>query len=71
MRSDKITVRGMTCGHCVSRVEKALQAVPGTIGAYVDLTEGIAEVDYDEDAVSIDQLVAAVKENGYEAETSG
>ncbi len=70
MSSVRIAVSGMTCQHCVARVEKALQAVNGILGVYVDLTDGAAEVDFDEGTVSIDEIVAAVKSSGYEAELS-
>ena len=39
-----LKVEGMTCGHCVGRVQKALDAVPGVIGAKVDLDSGTAEI---------------------------
>jgi cation transport ATPase len=45
---NKVTlkVEGMTCGHCVGRVQKALDAAPGVIirfGAGAD-TAGLAEI---------------------------
>ena len=33
-----LKVEGMTCGHCVGRVQKALDAARGVIEAKVDLT---------------------------------
>ena len=36
-------VAGMTCGHCVSSVTKAIQQIPGVQGVEVDLaTEGVS-----------------------------
>jgi cation transport ATPase len=40
----KITITGMSCGHCASTVEKALLAVPGVAKAHVDPTSGTAGV---------------------------
>lgn len=34
------TVRGMTCGHCVSTVKTAVGSVPGVTAVEVDLPSG-------------------------------
>ncbi|KAL3904889.1 MAG: hypothetical protein SGPRY_011119, partial [Prymnesium sp.] len=39
-----LRVEGMTCGHCVSSVQKALEAVPGAQRVNVDLESGVATV---------------------------
>lgn len=57
----------MTCGHCVTAVEKALRAQDGVRSAAVDLQGGVAEVVFDESAVAPDQLIAAIEEEGYSA----
>jgi copper chaperone CopZ len=62
-----LKVAGMTCGHCQKRVETALAQVPGVFGAVVDLGDAIAEVDYDDDAATIEDLTAAVAKAGYAA----
>ena len=67
MASLKLTVSGMTCGHCKMKVEKALQGVAGTFGAAVFLEDGAAEVDYDPAVASPEQFLAAVREAGYQA----
>ena len=63
-----LRVSGMTCDHCRGRVEAALKAVAGVYGVYVDLDDGIAEIDFDENKSGPDALVEAVKTSGYEAE---
>ncbi|HTT68839.1 MAG TPA: heavy-metal-associated domain-containing protein [Gemmatimonadales bacterium] len=62
-----LKVAGMTCGHCQQRVEKALSAVPGVFSAIVDLQDGIAVLDFDDDSATIDDLTAAVAKAGYSA----
>jgi Cu+-exporting ATPase len=42
--SAKVTVEGMTCGHCKKRVEDALLEVPMIESADVDLIDSIAEI---------------------------
>ncbi len=65
----KLTLRitGMTCGHCQKSVEKALEKVPGVYSAVVDLRNATAEVDYDDDTATLDELTEAVGKAGYTA----
>jgi copper ion binding protein len=65
------SVAGMTCGHCQKRVETALAQVPGVFGAVVDLQSASAEVDFDDDAATIEELAAAVTKAGYTASLDG
>jgi copper chaperone CopZ len=65
----EFTVRGMTCGHCEMRVQNALKAVPGVVEAITNLERERAVVTLAPNAeVSIETLIAAVVEAGYEAE---
>jgi copper ion binding protein len=60
-----LKVTGMTCGHCVAAVTKALENIPGVDKADVSLEKGQAIVTGDADSQA---MVAAIKEEGYEAE---
>jgi copper chaperone len=71
MKTTRLQVSGMTCGHCVSTVEKALRNQTGVRNATVHLESGAAEVEYDESAVAPQQLIAAVEEEGYSAAFAG
>jgi len=71
MANVKLRVSGMTCGHCQAKVEKALKGVSGGYSAVVDLPDGEAEVDFDDDSVTTDQLVAAIGRAGYGARLAG
>ena len=57
---------GMTCGHCVGTVQKALEGVGGVRRAEVDLASGVARVDADAD-LPLAALVAAVEAVGFGA----
>lgn len=61
----KLKVTGMTCMHCVGAVKRALEQVPGVDSAEVSLEPGQAVVTGSADSAT---LVAAIKEEGYEAE---
>ena len=64
MMKKTISIEGMSCVHCVSHVEKALNAIDG-VHANVSLENKNAVVDLTKD-VSDDTLKNAVKEAGYE-----
>ncbi|HSD32478.1 MAG TPA: cation transporter [Gemmatimonadales bacterium] len=71
MASAKLKVTGMTCGHCQKTVEQALKGLSGVYSAVVDLQDGEAEIDFDDDAVTAGALVAAVEQAGYGAKLAG
>ncbi|NUW37662.1 heavy-metal-associated domain-containing protein [Nonomuraea sp. SMC257] len=58
------TVKGMTCGHCVSSVKEEVGEVPGVTGVEVDLQSGLLTV-ASEQPVEQAAIVAAVEEAGY------
>jgi len=64
MSATTLKVSGMTCKHCVTAVSKALAKVPGVVAADVSLEKAQAVVEGSADALA---LIAAVKEEGYEA----
>ena len=68
----ELTVRGMTCGHCEMRVNKALTGVEGVRKAEVDREHEQAIVTVDPKAeVPLESLVAAVEAAGYQADPAG
>ena len=60
---EKIKIQGMSCQHCVGRVKKALEALPGVAEVNVDLTG--ATVKHDEAKTGVAELEAAVAKTGY------
>lgn len=65
MTKKTLKVQGMTCNHCVMRVQKALKAVPGVQDAQVDLQKAEAAVTFDESKVDTSKLATAVVDAGY------
>ena len=60
-----VTVKGMTCGHCVAAVREEISAVPGVTEVDVDLDSGRVAVRSAE-PVEPNAVAAAVTEAGYE-----
>ncbi len=63
-----LKIGSMTCASCVSRVEKALSAVPGVTRALVNLANESAYVEARSGLTSPGLLIKAVEDAGYEAE---
>ncbi len=61
----KLKITGMTCTHCSKAVLDALQAVAGATEVSVDLESGFANV---KGEARLEQLLAAVREEGYQVE---
>jgi copper chaperone len=56
-------ISGMTCGHCVGSVKRALQGLHGV--AIEQVTIGTATVSYDAGATSPAKIAEAIEEEGY------
>lgn len=65
-QSAEITVHGMSCGSCVSRVEKAIHQIAGVVKASVNLTTQKAAVTFLPDMVTVSQVHQAIRDAGYE-----
>jgi copper chaperone len=61
-----LNVQGMSCGHCKASVEGALQKLDGVSAADVNLEAGTVVVSYDEVNVTIDTMVEAIEDQGYD-----
>ena len=67
MEKDRVTleIAGMTCGHCVAAVKKALAAVPGVEAVEVTLSPARAGVACDPSKTTVEMLTKATAEEGY------
>lgn len=63
MTTISMQISGMTCGHCVTAVRKALEAVPSA--TVEQLAIGSATVAYDESATTANGIAQAVEDEGY------
>ena len=65
-QSITLPVQGMTCAGCVNHVERSLNAVPGVGKSVVSLATGRATVQLADTNVSVERLIQAVHDAGYE-----
>ncbi len=60
-----LDISGMSCGHCVGAVSRALKGIAGVEVEAVAI--GSATLQYDPARVSREQITDAVADEGYEA----
>lgn len=61
----EIPVYGMTCEHCVNRVKKALENLPGVENVNVSMAESKAFFTYDKAQLNLEDINSAIEEAGY------
>jgi copper chaperone len=62
MKTEKIRIDGMSCGHCVMAVKKELSKLDLNVKV---VQIGSAELEYDENKVTHEDIKKAVEEAGY------
>lgn len=58
-----IKIEGMSCEHCVRRVKKAIDGLPGVLSS--DVATGTAKVSFDEAKVKKEEITATIEKAGY------
>jgi heavy metal translocating P-type ATPase len=66
----ELEIGGMHCAGCASRLEGTLRAVPGVVSATVNFATGTARIQPRGGASSVDALLAAVSNAGFQAAIS-
>lgn len=64
---ETIRISGMSCAACAARVEKVLNNLEGVKNAAVNLAVEKAVVEYDNNIISIEDIIDAIKKLGYDA----
>ncbi|WP_068825509.1 heavy-metal-associated domain-containing protein [Pseudomonas sp. BMS12] len=62
-----LKVSGMSCGHCVRAITRALQAGDPAAQVQIDLGAGEVQV---EGRQSLEALLQAIRDKGYEADAA-
>ena len=62
-----IQIDGMTCGGCVASVHAATADIEGLNTISIDLADTLATVTFDDSKTSIDAIVSAIDDAGFEA----
>lgn len=67
MAKQKFNITGMTCSACSAHVEEAVRRLEGIQSADVSLMTNSMVAEYDESALSAEDIIAAVIQSGYGA----
>ncbi len=70
MKKITLSVKGMTCAACSSRVEKAVEKLEGTENISVSLLSDSMTCEIDENTVSEKDVIDAINKAGYKAENN-
>lgn len=62
-----LKIEGMSCGHCVMRVEKGVGAMVGVKSVKVDLAKKEGTFTFDPGAVKADDIRKKIVDLGYQA----
>jgi copper chaperone len=65
MKKESISVKGMTCSHCVKAIENELVKLPLR---YFTVTKGNVVAEYDETLTGPEDIKQAINDAGYEIE---
>ncbi len=67
MKKDRFDISGMSCSACSAHVQKAVEGGSGITGVQVNLLTNSMTVQYDEAAVSPEDIIGLVRKAGYDA----
>jgi copper chaperone len=63
-RTEEFRIEGMSCGHCVEAVKRALNETEGVEIHEVEI--GTAKVNYDPQVTDREKIAAAIADAGYD-----
>jgi Cu+-exporting ATPase len=60
-------VKGMTCGSCSEKVNKAILGIDGVLASAVDYQTGEARIAFDDKKTNEDAILAVIQNTGFKA----
>ncbi|MBM7587474.1 copper chaperone [Bacillus pakistanensis] len=66
MENVKLTVKGMSCGHCVNSIEENVGKVNGVQSVKVHLKDEKVDVSFDSKVVSLKNITNMIEDQGYD-----
>ncbi|MEM3228842.1 MAG: heavy-metal-associated domain-containing protein, partial [Fervidicoccaceae archaeon] len=67
MVREKIKIIGIDCPTCVYAINKSLLKVIGFMKLEVDVSSGVAIIEYDNSLTNLNKIYEAIREAGYDA----
>jgi len=66
MKQVTLLVPDISCGHCKSSIEGAVGPLEGVVSAVVTIDDRSVSIDYDGSDTTMETIVMAIDEQGYE-----
>lgn len=66
MTQTTLTVPDISCGHCKMSIEGAVASLAGVSTVEVAIDDRTVDLQYDEGAVSLDAIIEAIEDQGYD-----
>ena len=66
MEQRTLTVKGMSCGHCVNSIEGNVGKLNGVDSVKVHLSTGKVDVSFDSESTSLEKIIDEIEEQGYD-----
>lgn len=66
MTATTLSVPTISCDHCKTSIEGALSALAGVEHVTVGIEPKTVDLSYDDSAVTLDAIIAAIEEQGYD-----
>ena len=60
-----LLIEGMICVNCQNRIEQALRNIAGISKVYVSYSKGQAEIEFDNDILTLDRIIAVIQNLDY------
>ena len=66
MTTTTLTIPNISCGHCKSSIEGAVQDLTGIESVEVHIDPKTVDLSFDDTAVSLDTIIEIIEESGYD-----
>lgn len=62
-----LDIQGMHCGSCAAGIQMLLQSTEGVLHASADYSGKSGEVEFDEEKIKMEDIIATIAQLGYKA----
>ncbi|MBI0577146.1 copper chaperone CopZ [Neobacillus cucumis] len=66
MENITLSVKGMSCGHCVKAVEGSVGELQGVKQVKVHLDNGTVDVEFDQNVINLSKIKETIDDQGYD-----
>ncbi|MGG1399067.1 copper chaperone CopZ [Bacillus salipaludis] len=66
MENITLSVKGMSCGHCVKAVEGSVGELQGVKQVKVHLENGTVDVEFDQNVINLGKIKETIDDQGYD-----